>query len=174
MGSEEAIVEFEAASFVSEMDRAASMEKTQSYLKLEAAVNLAAHGPPSEPVVLSGPLMKQATSWHGTFQQRYFEIGGGRLRYWPSITEKNKGDEPNAQLTLAGVKTWQCWEPESQFEVTLKANMGRPPFVLQARVTGADAGQAHTVKDWIETIKAHEAYAVKKIVYEQAVRLADS
>lgn len=174
--SEEAIVEFEAASFSDELSlmRVASLEPTVSFMKLEAAVTLAAHGTPPAPPSLSGPMMKQATSWHGSFQQRYFEVAEGKFKYWPSVIEYKAGEEANAEYTLVGVKTWQCWEPVSQFELMLKANADRPPYVLQAAVTGPDAEAAHSLPEWIEALKAHEAWAVRKIVYDQAVKLADA
>eukprot|EP00746_Dinoflagellata_sp_MGD_P077417 gnl/MRDRNA2_/MRDRNA2_31064_c0_seq1.p1 gnl/MRDRNA2_/MRDRNA2_31064_c0~~gnl/MRDRNA2_/MRDRNA2_31064_c0_seq1.p1 ORF type:complete len:536 (+),score=108.36 gnl/MRDRNA2_/MRDRNA2_31064_c0_seq1:510-2117(+) len=60
-------------------------------------------GTPSPPR-LTGVLMKQSPAWHGRWQNRYFEVAGGHLRYWHDRALADAGKPPTKEVMLRGAK----------------------------------------------------------------------
>jgi len=87
---------------------------------------------------LSGPLLKLSANALMGWQLRWFEVGGGSVRYYSSPGEAKAQAKPNGEVSLAGLRVQR--KSDTAFDFTVSAT-GDRIFSLDADV-GCEVGSA--------------------------------
>jgi len=135
------------------------------------------------PMRLSGPLLKRSPNALMGWQLRWFEVGGGSVRYYTSPDEAKVRAKPAGEVSLAGLRL-QRKNPsrfDSAFDLTT-LQTGDRIFSLDADV-GSKVGSAGwelgpagvpTVLQWVAALQQEaEAVAAAKEESERQARMAE-
>jgi len=117
------------------------------------------------PLRLSGPLLKYSPHFLRGWQLRWFEVGGGSVRYYGSPAEAKAHAKPKREVSLAGLSVQM--KNDSAFAFTALCT-GDRTFSLDAtfsnigsymRQAGWDLGPAGlpTAQQWVAALKQEAA-----------------
>jgi len=103
---------------------------------------------------LEGPLLKLSPNFMAGWQLRWFEVAGGRVKYYGSPEDAKAGKAPKGEVELLGFKVKS--KSGTRFEITT-ASSGDRVFSLDADVTasvssaGWDIGPCAppAMQDWL-------------------------
>lgn len=95
---------------------------------------------------LCGSLLKQSGAFLRGWQARYFEVADGKLRWWTSLEEKNKGKCPQNELRLKGAKVHQTSATQFTLHVPSSEKKGKV-YVLDVP---AETSDPHT---WVKALE---------------------
>jgi len=129
---------------------------------------------------LSGPLLKRSANALMGWQLRWFEVGGGSVRYYSSPDEAKAHAKPAGKVSLAGLCVQR--KSNSAFDFTV-LQTGDRIFSLDADV-GSEVGSAGwqlepggvpTALQWVAALQhgAEEAIAEAKEEAERQARMAE-
>uniref|UniRef100_A0A7S2AF41 PH domain-containing protein n=1 Tax=Alexandrium andersonii TaxID=327968 RepID=A0A7S2AF41_9DINO len=118
--------------------------------------------------------MKLSPHFMAGWQLRWFEIAGGRMRYWASPGDAVAGKAPKGEVELLGLKVHQ--KDGMKFDVTTTAS-GSRTFSLdadsqaQTSSAGWDSGpkavpavsiQCHTAQEWVKALEQEAVMARRR------------
>lgn len=113
---------------------------------------------------LAGPLMKLSPSFLAGWQLRWFEVAGGRMRYWAEPGDSLAGKAPKGEVELRGLKVHT--QSGMKFDVTT-ASSGTRTFSLDADAAthvskaGWDVrpGPLPSAQDWVKALEQEAVLA---------------
>jgi len=119
---------------------------------------------PAAPLRICGPLLKLSPHFLGGWQLRWFEVGGGTVRYYVSPDEAKAHAKPRGEVSVAGLRAQKTSDTAFNFTTLRTSNR---TFSLDADVAskvasaGWELGPAGmpTAQQWVTALE-HEAMAM--------------